>query len=246
MERRKYEDYDDYYEEDEIDLADLLFMLIRRWKVIVLVTIPVVMLGFFVASTRPSVYRADTTLMVSSGMQSTSIDRSDIDLSQKLVVTYSEIAKSRDILRRVITKYDLPEGVQQLAGAINISIVKNTELIKLSYTCGDPKLAKAVTNEVANEFIQKVSQVMRVRNVAIIEKAQEPTGALPKGRVKILFASVILGIALGIGMTFLIEALHKKLRKSSDIEKILGVEMLGMIPEIPEMDIEKGSEEKDA
>ena len=82
--------------------------------------------------------------------------------------------------------------------------------------------------------------------MAIIEKAQEPTGALPKGRVKILFASVILGIALGIGMTFLIEALHKKLRKSSDIEKILGVEMLGMIPEIPEMDIEKGSEEKDA
>ena len=54
MERRKYEDFDDYYEEDEIDLADLLFMLIRRWKVIVLVTIPVVMLGFFVASTRPS------------------------------------------------------------------------------------------------------------------------------------------------------------------------------------------------
>ena len=242
MERKRYEDYDDYYEEDEIDLADLLFMLIRRWKVIVLVTIPVVMLGFFVASTRPSVYRADTTLMVSSGMQSTSIDRSDIDLSQKLVVTYSEIAKSRDILRRVITKYDLPEGVQQLAGAINISIVKNTELIKLSYTCGDPKLAKAVTNEVANEFIQKVSQVMRVRNVAIIEKAQEPTGALPKGRVKILFASVILGIALGIGMTFLIEALHKKLRKSSDIEKILGVEMLGMIPEVS---MNEGKEEVD-
>ena len=98
MERRKYEDFDDYYEEDEIDLADLLFMLIRRWKVIVLVTIPVVMLGFFVASTRPSVYRADTTLMVSNGMQSTSLDRGDVDLSQKLVVTYSEIAKSRDCL----------------------------------------------------------------------------------------------------------------------------------------------------
>ena len=242
MERRKYEDYDDYYEEDEIDLADLLFMLIRRWKVIVLVTIPVVMLGFFVASTRPSVYRADTTLMVSNGMQSTSLDRGDVDLSQKLVVTYSEIAKSRDILRRVITKYDLPEGVQQLAGAINISIVKNTELIKLSYTCGDSKLAEAVTNEVANEFIQKVSQVMRVRNVAVVERAQEPAGSLPKGRFKILFASIVLGIVLGVAMAFLIEALHKKLRKSSDIEKILGVEMLGMIPEVS---MNEGKEEVD-
>ena len=146
MERRKYEDYDDYYEEDEIDLADLLFMLIRRWKVIVLVTIPVVMLGFFIASTRPSVYRADTTLMVSNGMQATGLDNSDISLNQKLVVTYSEIAKSRDILRRVITKYDLPENIQELSKAINISVVKDTELIKLSYTCGDSKLAEAVKN----------------------------------------------------------------------------------------------------
>lgn len=243
MERRKYGDYDDYYEEDEIDLADLLFMLIRRWKVIVLVTIPVVMLGFFVASTRPSVYRAETTLMVSSGMQSTSLDRGDVDLSQKLVVTYSEIAKSRDILRRVITKYDLLGGDKQLAGSINVSVIKDTELIKLSYTCGNPKLAEAVTNEVANEFIQKVSQVMRVRNVAVVERAQEPMQPLPKKRAIILLASIILGGCLGVAMAFLIEALHKKVRKSSDIEKILGVEMLGMIPEI---DMEKGSEEKDA
>ena len=243
MERRKYEDFDDYYEEDEIDLADLLFMLIRRWKVIVLVTIPVVMIGFFVASTRPSIYRADTTLMVSSGMQSTSLNNDDIYLSQKLVVTYSEIAKSRDILRRVITKYDLPENINQLSKAINISVVPDTELIKLSYTCGDSKLAEAVTNEVANEFIQKVSQVMRVRNVAIVERAQEPMQPLPKKRTIILLASIILGGCLGVAMAFLIEALHKKLRKSSDIEKILGVEMLGMIPEI---DMEEGSEEKDA
>lgn len=242
MERRKYEDYDDYYEEDEIDLADLLFMLIRRWKVIVLVTIPVVMLGFFVASTRPSVYRADTTLMVSSGTQTIGLDNSDISLSQRLVITYSEIAKSREILRKVITKYDLPENVEQLSKAIDISVVEKTELIKLSYTCGDSKLAEAVTNEVANEFIQKVGQVMRVRNVAIVERAQEPTQPLPKKRLLILLVSVVLGGCLGTGVAFLIEALHKKLRKSSDIEKILGVEMLGMIPEVS---MNEGKEEVD-
>ena len=37
---------------------------------------------------------------------------------------------------------------------------------------------------------------------------------------------------LGMGGAFFIEFLHKKLRKSSDIEQILGVQMLGMIPEI--------------
>lgn len=241
MEKRKYEDFDNYYEEeDEIDLADLLFMLIRRWKIIVLVTIPIVIAGFFVASTRPSIYKADTTLIVSSGQ--ISLDNSDITLNQKLVVTYSEIAKSRDVLKRLIIKYDLPETTKQLSEAINVSVVKDTELIKLAYTCKDPKLAEAVTNELANEFIQKIGQVMRVRNVSVVEKAVEPTHPLPKKRGIILIASVILGGMLGMGVAFLIEGLHKKVRKSSDMQKILGAEMLGMIPEI---DMEEGSEDND-
>ena len=94
--REKYYNEERYFDEqddDVIDLLDIVFMFIRRWKVIVLLTIPVVMIGFFVASTRPSVYKADTTLIVSSGMQSVGLDNNDVALNQKLVVTYSEIAK---------------------------------------------------------------------------------------------------------------------------------------------------------
>ena len=240
--REKYYQEERYFDEheDEIDLVDLIFMFIRRWKVIVLITIPVVILGFFFASTRPSVYKADTTLIVSSGMQTVGLENSDIAMNQKLVVTYSEIAKSRDVLRRVISKYDLQESPETLANKISVSPVSDTELIKLTYACHDPKLAEAVTNELAEEFIKKVGQVMRVRNVSVVERAIEPSHPLPKRRGIILLASVILGGVLGMGVAFLIEFLHKKLRKSSDIEKILGVQMLGMIPEIEIAD--KGEE----
>lgn len=233
MRQKSYEE-ERYYEEDndEIDLVDLIFMLIRRWKVIVLMMIPTIILGFIFAITRPSVYEANTTLIVSSGMAGIGLNNSDISLNQKLVVTYSEIAKSRDILTRVISKYDLPETPEVLGKKISIGIVKDTELIKLAYSCNDPKLAEAVTNELANEFIKKVGQVMKVRNVSVVEKAIEPLQPLPKKRGIILLASIIFGGMLGIGVATLIEFLHKKLRKSSDMEKILGVEMLGMIPEI--------------
>ena len=231
--RQKYHEEEKYYEEEkEIDLLDLVFMVIRRWKVIVLMIIPTAVFGFFFAITRPSVYQADTTLIVSSGMQSVGLESSDIALNQKLVVTYSEIAKSRDILTRVISKYDLLETPEILGKKISIRTVKDTELIKLAYSCNDPKLAEAVTNELANEFIKKVGQVMKVRNVSVVEKAIEPRSPLPKGRGKILLASIILGGMLGAGVALLIEFLHKKVRKSSDMEKILGVQMLGMIPEI--------------
>ena len=232
MRQQLYEQEKYYEDENEIDLLDLIFMVIRRWKVIVLMIIPTVVLGFFFAMTRPSVYQADTTLIVSSGMQSVGLESSDIALNQKLVVTYSEIAKSRDILTRVISKYDLVESPAALGNRISVRPVKDTELIKLTYSCNDPKLAEAVTNELANEFIKKIGQVMKVRNVSVVEKAIEPILPLPKKRGIILLASIILGGILGVGVAFLIEFLHKKVRKSLDIEKILGVQMLGMIPEI--------------
>ena len=231
MRQKSYEE-EKYYEEDVIDLLDFIFMIVRRWKVIVLMIIPTVALGFFIALTRPSVYQADTTLIVSSGMQSVGLESSDIALNQKLVVTYSEIAKSRDILTRVISKYDLEESPATLGNRISVRPVKDTELIKLTYSCNDSKLAEAVTNELANEFIKKVGQVMKVRNVSVVEKAIEPISPLPKKRGIILLVSIVLGGLLGAGVAFLIEFLHKKVRKSSDIEKILGVQMLGMIPEI--------------
>ena len=70
-----------------------------------------------------------------------------------------------------------------------------------------------------------------MRNISIIERASEAS-QMPKNRGIIIIASFILGMALGTGVASVIELVHRKLRKSSDIEKILKAEMLGMIPEI--------------
>lgn len=239
--KKKYEDYDEEFEndEDEIDLADLIFTLIRRWKLIVLTAIPVVILGVIFAITRPTVYQAETTLIVSNNMSSVSLDSSDISLSQRLVITYSEIAKNKSILNKVINKYDLKETTEQLAKLVTITPVDSTELISLTYKNSDPQLAAMVTNEIANEFMDKVVQVMRVRNVNVVEKAQVPVQPLPKKRVLILLASVVLGLAAGTGMAFVMEFLHKKLRKPSEIQAILGVSMIGMIPDLENVIAEK-------
>lgn len=239
--KKKYEDYDEEFEndEDEIDLADLIFTLIRRWKLIVLTAIPVIILGIIFAITRPTVYQAETTLIVSNNMSSVSLDSSDISLSQRLVITYSEIAKNKSVLRKVIAKFDLKEDTEELAKLVTITPVDDTELITLTYKNSDPQLAAMVTNEIANEFMDKVVQVMRVRNVNIVEKAQVPVQPLPKKRVLILFASVVLGLAAGTGMAFVMEFLHKKLRKPSEIQAILGVSMIGMIPDLENVIAEK-------
>lgn len=239
----RYEDYDNYEDENEIDLVDLIFMLVRRWKLILLIAIPISISGFFYAATRPSVYKAETTLMVSSGMASVGIESSDISLNQKLVITYSEVAKSKSILKKLIFKYDLGTTPEGLSRSISISPVSDTEIIKMSYVSRDPKLAAAVINEFGNEFMNKITEVMNIRNVKVIEKAEIPSQPLPKKRTIILAAFIILGGMMGCGVAFIIEMLHKKLRKPSDIEKILGAPMLGMIPDFSVSE-DKKSEKK--
>lgn len=231
--RREY-DQRDYYEDEEdggLDLVDLIFATIRRWKVIVLITVPIVLAGVFFAATRPTVYTATVTMMVTNPEETTTMGGANLEVSDNLIVTYTQLAKSKDIMARVIKKYDLSDSPEELANKVAISPVSGTSFLKISYKNSEPQLTVPVINEVANEFIYKIAQVVRLRNISILENATAPY-QLPKNRGVITIASIILGLVLGCGVAALIELLHRKLRKSNDIEKVLGVKMLGMIPEI--------------
>lgn len=231
--RHEY-DQRDYYDDEEdggLDLVDLIFATIRRWKVIVLITVPIVLAGVFFAATRSTVYTATVTMMVTNPEETTTMGGANLEVSNNLIVTYTQLAKSKDIMARVISKYDLPDSPEDLASKVTILPVSGTSFLKISYKNSEPQLTVPVINEVANEFIYKIAQVVRLRNISILENATAPY-QLPKNRGIIIIASIILGLGLGCGVATLIELLHRKLRKSNDIEKVLGVKMLGMIPEI--------------
>lgn len=219
------------FEEEGLDIVDLIFTVIRRWKIIILIAIPIICFGIFKASTRPTVYRADVTLMITNPNAAATIGAADLYVNEKLTLTYSQLVKSKDIMARVISKYDLTDSPGGLASRVSVSSVNGTAFMKLSYTSGEKDLTAPVANEIANEFIYKIAQVVKLRNINILENA---VGAyeLPKKRGTIVIGSIIVGLALGCGVAAIIELIYSKVRKSSDIEKILKVKMLGMIPEV--------------
>lgn len=236
MKKRKKEE--DFFEEidgdeDEIELMDLVFILIRRWKLIVMVAIPVIALGLAFAMTRPSVYSAEATLMVSSGQiySINNLDNAEISKNQKLVSSYTEIARSKSIMRNVISKLDLDEEPEAIAGLVKVTPVEDTEFIKISYKDKNSQRAALLTNEVAEEFISKIKKVMSFENLKIVEKAEVPEKPLPKKRALILAISIVLGGMLGVFVAFMMEFLHSKLRKPEDIEKIMGCSVLANIPD---------------
>lgn len=236
MKRKKKEEefYDEIDgDEDEIELMDLFFILVRRWKLIMFIAIPVVALGLAFAMTRPSIYSAEATLMVSSGQiySINNLDNAEISKNQKLVSSYTEIARSKSIMRNVISKLDLDEEPESIAKLVKVTPIDDTEFIKISYRDRNPQRAALLTNEVAEEFISKIKKVMSFENLKIIEKAEVPNKPLPKKRSLIVAISIVLGMMLGVFVAFMLEFLHSKLRKPEDMEKIMGCSVLANIPD---------------
>ena len=246
--RRKEDFYeDDFYEdEEELDLMDLVFTLLRRWKLIVLVAVPIFAMGVFFAATRPTIYKAEMTMMVSSGrnFSASSLESGELTVNQKLATTYAEIAKSRAILNNVIRKYDLDTTLKGLQNSVTIAPMEDTELLQLTYKNGDAALAAAVVNEIGNEFMLKVREVMNFQNIKVVEPAEIPKEALPKKRALIVAISLVLSLMMGCMVAFIVEFFFCKLRKPKDIEKILGTSMLGMVPDFNLSLVEGGKDGK--
>lgn len=235
MKKRKEEFYEEefYEDEEELDLIDLVFTLTRRWKLIILVAVPIFLAGIFFAATRPTIYRAESILMVSNGRNFTasSLDSGELTTNQKLATTYVEIAKSRLILKRVIEKYDLNESPEEMAKKVKIEPVEDTELLRLTYTDGDAGMAAAVVNEIGTEFISRIREIMNFQNLNVVEKAEVPNKALPKKRGLIVAISFVLAGMGGVFVAFLVEFFHSKVRKPKDLERVLECPMIGMIPD---------------
>jgi len=71
---------------------------------------------------------------------------------------------------------------------------------------------------------------LEVTNVRVIEPATPPPFPARPRRFIIQVVSVVLGLALGIGFAFVMESLDNRIRSAEDVERALGVPVIGFVP----------------
>lgn len=219
---------------EEISLRDIYFILRRwLWLIVALVVVAVLISGvvsFFVLDKE---YQASTTLMVgrpADYVTDRELSLSDLNLNQKLVATYGELIKTRTVAEKVIDNLDLPYSYNSLRGKLSVRLVQNTEIISISVNDNDPVMASEIANETATVFMETIKEIMRVENVRVIDVAQPPTSSVsPRPMLNIAIAA-ILGVMLGIFIAFLVEFLDNTIKTPEDVEKHLGLPVLGAIP----------------
>lgn len=219
---------------EEISLQELFFIL-RKWiaLIIALIVIAVAVSGgvsYFVL--KPE-YQTFTTLMVGKPkdyMTENKIEYNDLMLNQKLVTTYGEIIKSRLVVDKVIKNMKLDLSYENFVNKVNVTLVKDTEIIKIQVSDEDPKLATMIANQTALVFMDSVKEIMHVENIQIIDEAQVPKNEVsPKPMLNMAIAGV-LGLMVGVFLVFLLEFLDNTVKTPEDIERHLELPVIGAIP----------------
>lgn len=221
-------------EEEVIDLREYLSIIKKKWFIMAILCVVCVaastVYSFFIAK---PVYQAETTLIVKTEKtEGTNTVTSDqIKTTQQLAVTYGEIIKSRKVLDDVIKNLDLDESYSQLSGKISVSTVSDTQIIKVSVQDTNKSNAAKIANEIPKVFAKEAIRIADANGVEVIDKAQTPVNPVsPNKKMNILIAGV-LGVMIGLFIIFIIEFLNTKIKTPQDIEKELGLPLLGVIPE---------------
>lgn len=241
--------------EEELDLLELFYVFWKKkvWLIIAIIwglAMGVLYTKYMVTPMYTSSVRvvlSKPTTEISSGLYGTTenvITQSDITLNQSLIATYGEIMKSRKIATTVIDNLSLHMSYATLINSLDVSSVKNTDVIKLSVTVAEPELAAEIATEVVNVFIEEIVKIYNIKNISIIDEAEVNYSPVNVNYTKnaIIFAMVLF-ILVAI-VIFLIYYFDNTIKSKDEIEKLLDVPVLAVIPMIDEQKEEKSNVEK--
>jgi capsular polysaccharide biosynthesis protein len=138
---------------DFIELRRILGIVLRRWWWLVIATVLAAVLANIISRQQTPVYQATTTILVGDSIKSTHVDRTDIQVSEALVLTYVEIARRQPILEGVVRTLNLDESWQALNSRIQVKQIESTQLIEIVVEASSPDMARMIADEIVNQMI---------------------------------------------------------------------------------------------
>jgi len=214
---------------------DVLYLLRKLWSkkfFIVFVGLlvgTIALLGsvFFI---KPK-YTSTTRIYVVSRSSDTTLTNQDLQAGSYLVNDYKEVITSSEVLASVIDQEKLSMSAGQLSGEISVNIPTDTRVISISVTDTDAQRACDIANtvrEVAAEKIKAVTKVDDVTTLESVTKVSHPSSPNIKKNAAIGFLAGAFVAIVGI---LVAEVLDDRVRRPEDIEEVLGLTLLGVVPD---------------
>lgn len=219
----------------EIDIVSLLKTIWKRKFLIILTALitAVIALGYSVFIAKPS-YQSTTRIYVVNRQQSdnNALTNQDLQAGAYLVKDYKEIILSQDVLSTVISELKLSSTTADLAGKVAVSVPTDTRIVSITVTNGDPNQASRIANTLREVAAEKIITVTKVSDVTTLEEAEAPKSpSSPNIRRNVMIGFVGGAVAMVV-LVLIVEVLDDRVKKPEDIEEVMGMSLLGIVPDM--------------
>lgn len=221
-----------------MELTEVINIIKKRISLILIITILATLTSAVVSLfiLKPQ-YKVDMSVIIGK-IQTESAAKtdnySDVMMYQQMVKTYSMFVKSRVVAEDVIDKLNLNFTVEELQSMVSATPQQNTEFLTITVTSGNPEQAVKIANQFAKSLKEISNNIKKQDNVQILDDAQMPDKpSKPRPLLNIAIA-FFLGLMASAGIAFLLEYMDNTIKSQDELEKLLGIPVIGMIPKIDE------------
>jgi len=228
--------------EEIITIKEILNVPIRRWKLILIsiLSITLMVAIFTVFLIKP---QYETSAKVFIGKEQGAKEEystNDVEMYQQLLKTYSELLKTKDLIKAAIDSSNIDITPVDVLKKLTVVTVTDTQIIEIKYRSKNPDEALKMINSIIKEFVQLAVQLVPNGNVQVLESPTFPEKSVVPNKGLNLFIGVLLGLMVGIGLSFLFEFLDNTYKTRDQVEREVGIPVIG---QIPKEGISKGDEQ---
>jgi len=221
-------------EEMTLDLRDIFYIIRKRLKLILIITLACTLvsgiISFYILK---PVYEARTSIIVGKPQanEKTTTQYNDVMMYQKLVKTYSEIAKSRAVAEMVANKLDNKYTVEQLQKAVTVASQTDTQILVISTQNGNAEEAVKITNAASAAFVEESKLVFPTGgDIQIMDKPQLPKSPVKPNKILNIAIAFLIGLMASVGLTFVLEFLDRSIKTEEDVARYIDIPVIGIIP----------------
>ena len=219
---------------EEINIKDF-FSYLKHYIVAFIVVIAIAVTGVLVYDEmmKEPIYQAQTTVVIAKAdgisENSSAATLNDINASQKLATTYSEIAKSELVLNQVIDNLGLHVTTGELSKSLTVKPLDDTSILSITVKDPNARLSATITNEIAKVFSEQVKEIYKVQNVTQLSVAVEPSAPANNTLTRDLVLAVVIAVVGVAGFAFIRFYLDDSVKHSDDVEKTIGLPVTAQI-----------------
>ena len=222
----------------EIDVFQLVKVLWKRKFLIVLAALVAGLAAFAYSSfvIKPQ-YTSTTRIYVVNRNQADKpgLTNQDLQAGAYLVKDYREIILSQDVLEKVVADQKLTMDAKTLGRKVSVTVPADTRIVSISVRDGNPEEASRIANALREVAAQKIISVTRVSDVTTLEEARPATSPSSPNIRRNTMMATIAGVGFVTVIVLLVELLDDRVKRPEDIEEVMHLSLLGVIPNLEKL-----------